>query len=283
MSTLQRPLTACRDKERTKLAMKSMWKGNMGFGMVNFPIKLYKGTDEKASGVSLCNTHRECGTAVKEPKYCPKCEKMLVQEDLQKAYPEDTKKTKCIPITEADLAALPLPSAHNIQIEGFVEGLTDRRYPDTVYFVEPEELGDRAFALFDMALRQKGVLGVAKVTTGSKEHLCLIGPTGDGLLYVQTIHWASELRDSAERRRAADGGHAHRYPTQEHRSGLVSKRVRCGAQEAGRRQEGRHRDHRGRAGARQGSRPDRATDGLPQGGPGSGGLDGKEYRSIIQG
>jgi DNA end-binding protein Ku len=201
MSTLQRPLTACRDKERTKLAMKSMWKGNMGFGMVNFPIKLYKGTDEKASGVSLCNTHRECGTAVKEPKYCPKCEKMLVQEDLQKAYPEDTKKTKCIPITEADLAALPLPSAHNIQIEGFVEGLTDRRYPDTVYFVEPEELGDRAFALFDMALRQKGVLGVAKVTTGSKEHLCLIGPTGDGLLYVQTIHWASELRDSAELRR----------------------------------------------------------------------------------
>jgi DNA end-binding protein Ku len=126
---------------------------------------------------------------------------MLAQDDLQKAYPEDTKKTRCIPITEADLAALPLPSAHNIQIEGTIQAIPDMRYPDTVYFVEPEELGDRAFALFEAALREKKVLGVAKVTTGSKEHLCLIGPTGDGLLYVQTIHWASELRDSNDLRR----------------------------------------------------------------------------------
>jgi DNA end-binding protein Ku len=215
-----------------------MWKGSVGFGMVNIPVKLYKSTDS-ASSVGLCNvhagkvaTHKTCGTrtekmddnvawcpkcqcpvpdpdilmvpcntAVKEPKYCPACEKMLDSSELQKAYPEDRKKEHCIPISEDELAALPLASAHVIQIDGLIKNIPDLRYNDEVYVLEPDEGGDRAYALLEKTLGKMGVIGVAKITTGSKEHLCGILPTGDGLLYVVTLHWASDLRDTSELKR----------------------------------------------------------------------------------
>jgi DNA end-binding protein Ku len=178
-----------------------MWKGGISFGLVCVPVKLYKATDEASAGVGLCNTHRECGTAVKEPKYCPKCEKMLESGDLQKAYPLDKKKEQCIPITEEELAALPLASAHVIQVDGFIDKIPDIRYYDQVYVIEPEDAGIRAFALFEQALKDTGKMGIAKIGLGSKEHLCGIIPTGDGLMYVVALHWASELRSTSELKR----------------------------------------------------------------------------------
>lgn len=180
--------------------MRNMWRGNIAFSLVSVPVRLFKTTDE-SSGVSLCNTHRFCGTAVREQKYCPKCEKTLEAGDLQKAYPEDRKKEHCIPITDDELAALPLASAHIIQVDGFIKAVPDMRYQDNVYVIEPEDAGMRAFALFEKALQETGMLGVAKVTTGSKEHLCAIQPTGDGLLYVTTLHWATDLRSTVELKR----------------------------------------------------------------------------------
>lgn len=180
--------------------MRSMWKGAISFGLVNVPCKLYKATDE-SSGVSLCNIHRECGTAVKEPKWCPSCEKMLTAEELQKAYPEDRKKEHCIPIFAEELAALQLKSVHTIQIDGFISAIPDVRYYDSAYVLEPEETGFRAFALLSKALEETGLYGVAKITTASKEHLCVVTPTGDGLLYVITLHWSADLRDTGELKR----------------------------------------------------------------------------------
>jgi len=182
------------------MAMRSMWKGAVSFGLVSIPVKLYKAVDD-GNGVGLCNTHRLCGTAVKSPKYCPTCSLILEAGDLQKAFPEDRKKEHCIPLTDQELEGLQLKSTRVIQVDGFIEAVPDIRYYDTIYVLEPEDLGERAFALFEMAMRNTGMLGVAKITTGSKEHLCVIRPSEDGLLYVQTLHWASDLRDTSELKR----------------------------------------------------------------------------------
>ena len=180
--------------------MRSMRSMNVGFGLVNIPVKLYKATDDGTT-ISLCNTHRDCGTAVKEPKYCPKCDKQLETGDLQKAFPLDRKKENCIPITEEEMKSLPLLSNKSIQIDGLIQAIPDLRYADEIYVIEPDDGGDRAFALLAKALEKTGKMGVAKVTTGSKEHLCVVRPTGDGLMYVQTLHWTQDLRDTSELKR----------------------------------------------------------------------------------
>ena len=120
---------------------------------------------------------------------------------MQKAYPEDRKKEFCIPIDENDLAALPLASAHTMQIDGLITRLPDMRYSDEFYVIEPDDGGDRAFALLEAVLKKTTKIAVAKITTGSKEHLCGILPTGDGLMYVMTLNWATDLRDTSELKR----------------------------------------------------------------------------------
>jgi len=177
--------------------MKSMWKGSLGFGLVNINVRLYKATDD-SSGVTLCNIHRTCGTAVKEPKWCPRCNQMLEAGDLQKAFPEDRKKEHCIPINEEELGGLQLPSTRSVQLDGFISEVPDLRYYDGVYVLEPDETGVRAFALLEQALKSSGLLGVAKITTGSKEHLCVVKPDGTGLLYLIELHWAADLRNLGE-------------------------------------------------------------------------------------
>lgn len=177
--------------------MRSMWKGSIGFGMVNIPVKLYKATDD-SSGISLCNTHNICGTAVTSPKYCPRCEKILDSSELQKAYPMDRKKEQCIPLSAEEIASIPLESAHSVQIEGFISKLPDLRYYDGFYVISPEDAGQRAFALLETALTATELIGVGKITTGGKEHLCAIQPTGDGLIYIITLHWAQDLRNINE-------------------------------------------------------------------------------------
>jgi len=174
-----------------------MWKGSIGFGMVNIPVKLYKTTDTSSS-VSLCNTHNLCGTAVTEPKYCPRCEQFLKPTDLQKAFPMDSKKETCIPLSAEEIASIPIQSAHVLQIEGFITEIPDIRYYDSFYVIAPEETGHRAFALLETALRDTGLIGIGKITTGSKEHLAAIQPTGDGLITIITLRWTADLRDISE-------------------------------------------------------------------------------------
>jgi DNA end-binding protein Ku len=168
--------------------------------MVNIPIKLYKAVDESSS-VSLCNTHKECGAAVREQKICPECNKVLYEaSELQKAYPEDHKKLHCIPLTDEEIAGIPIPSAHQVVVDGFIEAIPDLRYPSTVYVAEPDEGGERAFDLFEEVLAQ-GLIAISKITIASKEHLVAIRTSSDGLIWLQLLHWTADLRDTSSLRR----------------------------------------------------------------------------------
>lgn len=172
--------------------MRSMWTGALGFGLVNIPVKMYKAT-ESSESTAMCNTHKACGTAVKAPKYCPTCNCFVDEANMQKGYPLDSKKTQIIPITEEDLKSLPLASAHQIKVDGFNKTRPDFRYGETIYALAPDKGGERAFVLFMQAMQDEGVIGIAKITTGTKEHLCAVVPQ-DGYLFIQTLHWADEIR-----------------------------------------------------------------------------------------
>jgi DNA end-binding protein Ku len=181
-------------------AMRAMWSGSVSFGLVNIPVKLYKAVDDLTAS-PFCNVHRECGTPVKQNKFCPKCNTAgLSGDDLQTAFPLDAKKTQVIPLSEEELASVPIPSAGSIAIEGFIKELPDIRYGDSFFVLAPEEKVRKPFALFTKVMQDLGVIGVARITMSHHEHICAIRPTGDGLMYVQTLHWADEIRNYTELR-----------------------------------------------------------------------------------
>ena len=91
-------------------------------------------------------------------------------------------------------------SRPNIAIDGFLpaDKVADPRWADKCYYLAPEETATRSFVLFAKAMEATGKIGIAKVALKEqKEHLCVVRPF-NGLLMLQTLHWADELRDYTE-------------------------------------------------------------------------------------
>lgn len=214
---------------------RSIWKGALGFGMVTIPVKLYGATEERKitmnqlHGTKLNRETREvefCGGKVAQPRRCPACDEALMAElraahgdenimelaneyavatlapdDIIKGYPIG--KNNWVPLTKAELDMLPLSSLKSIQVDAFVSGrqedldTIDVRYFKTSYFLAPEEVGAKGFVLFVTAMEKAGVMGIAKIAIREKEQLCALRPY-KGILLLQTMHWADELRDCGD-------------------------------------------------------------------------------------
>ena len=183
------------------MSSRSIWKGTLGFGMVVMPVKIFNGTTaSRAKETAMVNLHTPCGTRLKQPKWCPKCESFLGegQTEVTKGY--EIGKEQYINLTEQDLATLPLPSTSAIQVEQFFRGgLDDPRWVKDSYYLMPDKVGSKAFVLFLKAMALEGVLGISKVAfrANSRETLCLVRPFGD-LLMLQSLYWPEELKETNE-------------------------------------------------------------------------------------
>jgi len=177
--------------------MRAMWSGNLGFGLVSVPVKMYSGADDKA--FSLNQLHEDCGTRIKMPKYCPNCKKFLESGEIIKGYP--VSKEQYIPLTDGELETLPLGSVHSIKLEGFIKnwGEFDPRWIKDTYLLAPDEgeIAARAYVLFLKAMEELGVTGIAKIAIRQREHLCAVR-VSSGIMMLQTLHWGAEIRDFGE-------------------------------------------------------------------------------------
>jgi len=176
--------------------MRAIKSFTLGFGMVAIPVKLYGATDDKGVGL-LNNICAECQTKLKQPKHCPTCGTYGADITVSKGY--ELTKDQMVEVTAEELEGIRLESTRNIQVEGFIKGdkLEDPRWFKDSYFLSPDEPGAKAFVLFSQAMEKEGVIGISKFAIREKEMLCAIRPF-NGVLLLQTLHWADELRDYSE-------------------------------------------------------------------------------------
>jgi DNA end-binding protein Ku len=179
-----------------------MWKGSIGFGMVQIPVKLYKSVEAK--DIRFHTLHTVCGSRIQMPKWCPKCEKHLPPEELVKGYPLDEKAGSYVQVNGQDFEMLPLSSIKSIQVDGFVPSIDDPRWFDSTYVLSPEEVGVHAFVLFAKAMKEMNLLGIGKIAIRDRESLCAVRPDETGLLFLQTLFWGDELRDYSDLHVGAD-------------------------------------------------------------------------------
>jgi DNA end-binding protein Ku len=96
--------------------VRSIWNGAISFGLVSIPIKLVNATESHS--VSFRQIHTVDGGRIRYRKVCELEEKEVPASEIGKGY-EDADGS-IIPITDEDLAALPLPTAKTIEIVAFV-------------------------------------------------------------------------------------------------------------------------------------------------------------------
>jgi DNA end-binding protein Ku len=181
--------------------MRTTWNGSISFGLVTIPVGLAPATkpSARASDVSFRLLHRECGSPIKQKRWCPVHERDVESDELVKGW--EIAKGQFVMVEDADLEAIEQrDTSRAIEISRFVElAEVDPVYFDRTYYLAPAgaEAQRRPYALLHEAMREAGVAGLGRFVLAGKEKLCLIRPLGEALA-LETLFVHEDVKDHAE-------------------------------------------------------------------------------------
>jgi len=168
-----------------------IWKGAITFGMISIPVKLFGATESK--DIAFNNLHRTCKSRLKQKRWCPVDDREVFQDELVKGF--EYTKDQYVEITDEDLEGLPVPSKHTIELTSFVKQADiDPVYFERTYYLEPEQVGAKPYALLLKALKEKQVSAVAKIALRNRESLCVLRTSDNDLLMLETLYYPDEIR-----------------------------------------------------------------------------------------
>jgi DNA end-binding protein Ku len=176
--------------------MRTIWNGSINFGLVNIPIGLAVAQQRK--DVSFRTLHRECGTPIKQKRWCPVHERDVEADELVKGW--EFAKGQYVIVEESDLEALALTRSQAIEIDRFVPlAEVDPIYFDRTYYLAPADADAqrKPYVLLLEAMKKTELGAVGKFVLWGKENLCLIRPLGDSLA-LETLFFAEDVRERKE-------------------------------------------------------------------------------------
>jgi DNA end-binding protein Ku len=181
--------------------MRTTWNGSVSFGLVNIPVGLTPATKAAArqSDVSFRLLHRECGSPIKQKRWCPVHERDVESDELVKGW--EVSKGQFVIVEDADLEAIEQrDTSRSIDINRFVRlEEVDPIYFDRTYFLVPAgaEAQRRPYVLLLEAMKQADVAALGRFVLAGKEKLALIRPMGDALA-LETLFVHEDVKDHAE-------------------------------------------------------------------------------------
>jgi len=183
------------------MQMRTTWNGSVSFGLVNIPVGLAPATKPAArqSDVSFRLLHRECGTPIKQKRWCPVHERDVESDELVRGW--EVAKGQFVVVEDADLEAIEQrDTSRSIEISRFVQMQeVDPVYFDRTYFLVPSgaEAQRRPYVLLHEAMKDAGVAALGRFVLAGKEKLCLIRPLGEALA-LETLFVHEDVKDHDE-------------------------------------------------------------------------------------
>lgn len=173
--------------------MRSIWKGSIGFGLVNIPVKLFSGVQSSTLDLDMLDERDHANIRFKRVN--EKTHKEVPYENIVKGY---FLKDRYIVLDEHDFEEVKPEKTKIIEIENFVD-ITDINpvYYETSYYTQPESQGKKAYALLLKALEKSKKAGVARFVLRNNENLCVLHPL-DGIIVITKIRFQEEIRSPKE-------------------------------------------------------------------------------------
>ena len=170
--------------------MRSIWKGEVSFGLVNVPVKVYAATEDH--DLHARQVDKKDGVRIRYKKVRDDNGEEVEFSDIAKAY--ESEEGEMVILTKEDLASLPVEQNHEIEVTEFVPA--DQVDPvafDNAYFLEPASRSNRAYVLMREALQQTDRLAICTFTLRNRTRLCALRVYKD-VLMLQTLLWPDEIR-----------------------------------------------------------------------------------------
>ena len=204
------------DRWGTTPSMHSMWAGTLSFGLVDIPVRL--GPATRPRELAFRQVHAEDGGRITFRRSCTACGADVPYAQVAKAYQRPD--GGLVPLTDEDLASLPLEASHRIDVLCFTSpSAIDPLLVSRSYFLAPDDTGagpvgnspadnsqagndsagngpagTQAYALFRTALGRTGRVAVARITLRQRQARAAVWPRGDALV-LQTLLTQDEIAD----------------------------------------------------------------------------------------
>ncbi|WP_405449623.1 Ku protein [Streptomyces erythrochromogenes] len=171
--------------------MRSIWNGAISFGLVSIPIKLVNATESHS--ISFRQIHLADGGRVRYRKVCELDGEEVSGAEIGKGYEEAD--GSVIPITDEDLAQLPLATAKTIEIMSFVPAdEIDPLQMDAAYYLAANgATAAKPYTLLREALKRSRKVAIAKFALRGRERLGMLRVVDD-VIAMHGLLWPDEIR-----------------------------------------------------------------------------------------
>jgi DNA end-binding protein Ku len=178
------------------MAPRANWKGYLKLSLVSCAVALFPATGTR-DRVRFNVINRETGHRVRYDVVDAETGAEVPQEDRVKGYKVDA--DTYVLLDEKELDDVALESTHTIEIESFVDRReVDELYLDESYYLVPEDkVGYEAFGVIREAMREEGLVGIARVVLYRRERLLMLLPRGKGIVGT-TLRYKNEVRDERD-------------------------------------------------------------------------------------
>ncbi|MFJ1565612.1 Ku protein [Streptomyces erythrochromogenes] len=171
--------------------MRSIWNGAISFGLVSIPIKLVNATESHS--ISFRQIHLADGGRVRYRKVCELDGEEVSGAEIGKGYEEAD--GSVIPITDEDLAQLPLATAKTIEIMSFVpaEEIDPLQMDAAYYLAANGATAAKPYTLLREALKRSRKVAIAKFALRGRERLGMLRVVDD-VIAMHGLLWPDEIR-----------------------------------------------------------------------------------------
>lgn len=173
--------------------MRSVWNGQVTFGLVTIPVRLYAATSR--GGIRFRQVHAVDGGRIHYHRVCSVEGEEVPYSEIAKGYEHDG---DTVVLTDDELSAAESAgepaSTKTAEVVEFVpfESI-DPIYFDKTYYLEPQKAALRPYVLLRDALHKSGRVAIVRITLRTRESMAVLRVTSD-VLVASTLLWSDEVR-----------------------------------------------------------------------------------------
>jgi DNA end-binding protein Ku len=170
----------------------AIWSGAISFGLVTIPIRVTAATEDHS--LAFRQIHLEDMGRVRVRKVCELEDREVPQQEIGKGY--EWSKDQIIPVTDEELAQMPLPTAKAIDVVAFVpyESIDPIRIGAGYYLEADGQVAGKPYVLLRKALERSRKAAITKFALRGRERLGLLRIRDDAIV-LHALHWDDEIRD----------------------------------------------------------------------------------------
>jgi DNA end-binding protein Ku len=168
----------------------AIWKGQVSFGLLNVPVTLYSG--EVRNDIKLRMLDSRNDARVRYERVNEETGDEVPWNDIVKAY--EYEKGNYVKIDQEELKEFLTEANNNVELEAFIDaGDLDPRFYEKPYYLVPQKKFEKGYVLLREALRQSGMIGIARVVIRTRNHLAALMPY-DNALILNILRFCEEVR-----------------------------------------------------------------------------------------